>query len=31
MPDAETAPVDPATNIIVDVDLGAMVVPDMPA
>lgn len=31
MPDAETAPVDPATNIIVDVDLDAMVVPDMPA
>jgi hypothetical protein len=31
MPDAETAPVDPATNIIVNVDLDAMMVPDMPA
>ena len=31
MPDAETAPVDPATNIIVDIDLDAMVVPDKPA
>jgi hypothetical protein len=31
MPDGETAPVDPATNIVVDVDIDAMVVPDKPA
>ena len=31
MPDAETAPVDPAINIVVDVDIDAMVVPDKPA
>jgi len=31
MPDAETAPVNPATNIVVDIDLDAMVVPAKPA
>lgn len=31
MPDAETAPVDPATAIVVDVDVTAIPVPPMPA
>ncbi len=30
MPDAETAPVDPATNIVVDIDLDAIEVPADP-
>jgi hypothetical protein len=30
MPDAETAPAVPATNIVVDIDIDAIEVPESP-
>ena len=31
MPDAETAPAEPASNIVIDVDIASIKLPDMPA